>query len=26
VQMGAHDVAGVRLEYEPLPTLCPLCQ
>jgi hypothetical protein len=25
VQMGAHDVAGVRLQYGPLPTLCPVC-
>lgn len=25
VEMGAHDVAGVRLVYPPLPPMCPVC-
>jgi hypothetical protein len=25
VDMGAHDVAGVRFLYRPLPTVCPVC-
>ncbi len=25
VQMDLHDVAGVRLLYAPLPTMCPVC-
>lgn len=26
VQMGPHDVTGVRLLYAALPTMCPLCR